>query len=143
MNLMITVQILLWQKAESLAYEIRHTVFVNEQGVPSELEIDEDDSRAWHALLFDGESAIGTARLLPSGKIGRLAVLQSHRKKGYGKNLMHALIAHGKQEGIGHFYLHAQTTALPFYERFGFVAIGPVFIEAGIAHRRMELDVTL
>lgn len=135
---MLTVKILQWQKASSLAYPVRYTVFVKEQGVPKELELDDDDPLAWHALLFNGESPIGTARLLPSGKIGRLAVLQPYRGQGYGTMLMQALITHGKEGGIAHFYLHAQTTALAFYERLGFRANGPVFNEAGIAHIRME-----
>ena len=135
---MLTVKILPWQKAGSLAYSVRYTVFVKEQGVPEELELDNDDPLAWHALLFNGESSIGTARLLPSGKIGRLAVLEAYRGQGYGTVLMQALIAHGKEKGIAHFYLHAQVTALTFYERLGFRANGPVFNEAGIAHTRME-----
>lgn len=136
---MTIVKILPWQKASSLAYPVRYTVFIKEQGVPKELELDDDDPLAWHALLFDGVSPVGTARLLPSGKIGRLAVLQPYRGQGYGTMLMQALIAHGKEKGIAHFYLHAQTTALAFYERLGFKANGPVFNEAGIAHQRMDL----
>ncbi len=132
------LQIMSWQKAQHRAYPVRYTVFVQEQGVPEELELDEDDITAWHAVLLVDGVAVGTGRLTASGKIGRLAVLEKYRKHGYGSKLMGALMNHGLANGITHFYLHAQTSAQSFYENLGFKANGPEFIEAGIAHLRME-----
>ncbi len=136
------ITIMGWEEAKHLAYPIRLTVFVNEQQVPEELELDEDDPTAWHAVVFKDEQAIATGRLLRNGKIGRLAVLKEYRGQGHGTMLMQALIEHGKQEGITNFYLHAQRTALAFYERFGFTTNGPVFNEAGIDHIKMVLEPT-
>jgi len=137
MQLMRVIEILPWNKASTLAYPIRFQVFINEQGVPQHLELDEDDPLAWHALAIRDHQAIGTARLLSSGKIGRLAVLPNHRKQGVGKELMLALLDFGQQQGIHQFYLNAQVSAVDFYARLGFQAIGPIFNEAGIEHIKM------
>ena len=134
----ISVNILPWEQAQSQAYPIRLAVFVKEQGVPEELELDEEDPLAWHAIAkLDGQ-AIGTARLQKDGKIGRMAVIQAYRRQGVASAMMNVLLKFGRQHGINQFYLHAQIEALPFYERFGFVANGPVFNEAGIAHQIMK-----
>ena len=134
----ISVNILPWEQAQSQAYPIRLAVFVKEQGVPEELELDEEDPLAWHAIAkLDGQ-AIGTARLQKDGKIGRMAVIQAYRRQGVASAMMNVLLKFGRQHGINQFYLHAQIKALPFYERFGFVANGPVFNEAGIAHQMMK-----
>jgi predicted GNAT family N-acyltransferase len=134
----ISVNILPWEQAQSQAYPIRLAVFVKEQGVPEELELDEEDPLAWHAIAkLDGQ-AIGTARLQKDGKIGRMAVIQAYRRQGVASAMMNVLLKFGRQHGINQFYLHAQIEALPFYERFGFVANGPVFNEAGIAHQIMR-----
>ena len=132
------IQIMSWQAAQHLAYPVRYTVFVQEQGVPEELELDEEDITAWHAVLLVDGVAVGTGRLTASGKIGRLAVLKKHRKRGYGAKLVHSLVNHGVTNGITNFYLHAQTCAQSFYEKLGFKANGSEFIEAGIMHIRME-----
>ncbi len=134
----ISVNILPWEQAQSQAYPIRLAVFIKEQGVPEELELDEEDPLAWHAIAkLDGQ-AIGTARLQKDGKIGRMAVIQAYRRQGVASAMMNVLLKFGRQHGINQFYLHAQIEALPFYERFGFVANGPVFNEAGIAHQMMK-----
>ena len=134
----ISVNILPWEQAQSQAYPIRLAVFVKEQGVPEELELDEEDPLAWHAIArLDGQ-AIGTARLQKDGKIGRMAVIQAYRRQGVASAMMNVLLKFGRQHGINQFYLHAQIEALPFYERFGFVANGPVFNEAGIADQIMR-----
>ncbi len=132
------IAIMRWDEARHLAYPIRLTVFVNEQRVPEELELDDDDPDAWHALLFKDGQAIATGRLLGNGKIGRLAVLKNYRGLGMGTALIKSLIEFGQQQGIGQFYLHAQTTAIGFYEGLGFKANGPVFNEAGIEHIKMQ-----
>lgn len=134
---MQAIQILPWNEANTLAYPIRFQVFVNEQGVPEDLELDEDDPLAWHALALRDHQAIGTGRLLSSGKIGRLAVLAKYRKQGVGTNLLLTLLDFGQQQGINQFYLHAQVSAIDFYAHLGFQAIGPIFHEAGIEHIKM------
>ena len=131
------IVIMRWGEARHLAYPIRLTVFVNEQRVPEELELDDDDPGAWHALFFQDGQAIATGRLLSSGKIGRLAVLKNYRGLGMGTALIKSLMEFGQQQGIGKFYLHAQTTAIGFYEGLGFKTNGPVFNEAGIEHIKM------
>ena len=128
-----------WEEARHLAYPIRLTVFVNEQQVPEELELDEDDPLAWHAVVLDHGKAIATGRLLRNGKIGRLAVLKEYRGLGLGSELLKTLVSYGRQEGIKEFFLHAQTSAVGFYERHGFKVIGLAFEEAGIDHIKMVL----
>ena len=131
-----------WEEAKSLAYPIRLAVFVHEQQVPEELELDDDDPTAWHAVVFQDGQAIATGRLLRNGKIGRLAILREYRGLGLGSELLKTLVSYGRQEGIKQFFLHAQTSAIGFYERLGFKAIAPVFNEAGIDHIKMVLEPT-
>jgi predicted GNAT family N-acyltransferase len=133
----VLVHLLPWGQAQARTHPIRLAVFVEEQGVPEELELDEDDPLAWHALAERDGLAIGTARLQQNGKIGRLAVLHAYRRQGVASAILNTLLDFGRQHGIEHFYLHAQIEALAFYERFGFKANSPVFNEAGIAHRMM------
>ena len=120
--------------------EIRTTVFVDEQGVPAELEWDEWDEKCTHALAraTTGE-AIGTGRLLPDGHIGRMAVVMHWRRKGVGSAILDTLIAAAIDAGHACVALHAQTHALAFYARFGFEVESDVFMEAGIPHRSMRL----
>lgn len=134
------IRIMRWEEARHLAYPIRLTVFVNEQQVPEELELDDDDPTAWHAVMFKDGQAIATGRLLKNGKIGRLAVLKEYRGLGLGSELLKTLVLYGHQEGIKEFFLHAQTSAVGFYERHGFKAIGLPFEEAGIDHIQMVLE---
>lgn len=132
-----------WAEAKQAAWAIRKQVFIEEQGVPEEMELDEFDLTAQHALAYLDSRCIGTARLitLPGsiGRIGRMAVLPAHRGTGIGGQLLGALIDQGKSLGITHFELHAQLSAIPFYERWGFIAQGDIYEEAGIAHRDMML----
>ena len=117
-------------------------VFVKEQGVPAEIELDRDDGRAIHLLALVGEKAIGTARIVlrhGNAKIGRMAVLKSYRRRGVGKQLLKRAIATAKQRGAGKIYLHAQVPVIGFYEKMGFRGSGSVFDEAGIPHRKMIL----
>jgi predicted GNAT family N-acyltransferase len=122
------------------AYAIRMRVFVKEQGVPREIELDHDDDRAIHFLATLCGKAVGTARLVMRGgnaKIGRMAVLRSFRRKGAGGKLLKAAVRAAVRRGARRIYLHAQVPVIGFYEALGFHAIGPVFDEAGIAHRKM------
>ncbi len=128
------------------ALRIRIRVFVREQGVPAEIELDEDDKRALHLLASLGGRAVGTARIVMRGgqaKIGRMAVLKSYRRKKVGKNLLSRAVITAKKQGAREIYLHAQVAVIAFYESAGFCCVGPVFDEAGIAHRKMILAPTM
>ncbi|MCB1723918.1 MAG: GNAT family N-acetyltransferase [Gammaproteobacteria bacterium] len=127
-----------WQAHREKLLAIRVAVFVEEQGVPSELEHDEHDADALHVLATDDRyGAIGTGRLLANGHIGRMAVLASHRGQGIGGDMLRALLDIAAQRDLPQVFLNAQCSAVPFYERHGFIAEGDVFIDAGIDHRRM------
>ncbi|MDH3442518.1 MAG: GNAT family N-acetyltransferase [Deltaproteobacteria bacterium] len=125
------------------AFAIRVRVFVKEQGVPAEIELDSEDRRAIHLLASIGKKAVGTARVVfrrGSAKIGRMAVLKSHRRMGVGKKLLTRAIASAKRRAVRRIYLHAQVSVIGFYEKMGFRCVGPVFDEAGIPHRKMVLN---
>jgi predicted GNAT family N-acyltransferase len=119
---------------------VREAVFVDEQGVEQDLEWDGQDEDAEHFLaLNEGGIAIGCARLLPSGQIGRMAVLADHRGQGIGRQLLDAAVTHAKERGFSEAFLHAQTHATEFYQQAGFEPRGPEFEEAGIPHIEMHL----
>lgn len=117
-------------------------VFVHEQGVPQEIELDRDDAAAIHLLAVVSRKAVGTARVVVrrrGAKIGRMAVHKTYRRKGVGKRLLQRAIATAKGRGATKIYLHAQLPVIGFYETMGFRCSGPVFDEAGIPHRKMIL----
>ena len=127
------------------ALAIREVVFIEEQHVPETVERDAEDARAFHLLAFAEGHAIGTGRLviLPSppkgengtwGQIGRMAVLQSHRKTGVGALLLTELEDEARRRGLTGVRVHSQLYALGFYERHGYRPVGAVFDEAGIDH---------
>lgn len=119
---------------------VRDLVFVQEQGVPPEIEIDDLDPRCRHVLARDaGGAAIGTARLSPEGKIGRMAVLRAWRGAGVGSALLQALLRQAREDGLARVALHAQASAIGFYARHGFQPVGERFSEAGIEHLAMQL----
>ena len=123
---------------------IREPVFVVEQQVPLEEEWDELDPQCHHVIARDAQHrAIGTGRLTPEAKIGRMAVLSEWRGKGVGEALLLALIERARAVGLREVALNSQVGALGFYQRYGFTAYGGRFQEAGIEHQamRMELDV--
>ena len=114
---------------------VREAVFIQEQGVPPELEIDDLDPRCRHVLARDASGApVGTARLSPEGRIGRMAVLRPWRAYGVGSALLHALLRIAREDGLERVNLHAQETAIGFYRRHGFSPVGERFVEAGIGH---------
>lgn len=123
---------------------LRRVVFIDEQGVPEAEELDDLDAGAVHLLARIDGVAMGSARLLrqgTTGKIGRVCVLAAARGTGLGAALMRAAIAHFRASGdVDTLRLGAQTHALGFYERLGFVAEGPEYLDAGIPHRDMTLD---
>ncbi len=133
------VELLSWAAAEPLVRPIRETVFIQEQGVPVELEWDGLDPSCVHALVRSPEGTpIGTARMRPDGKIGRMAVLPAWRRRGVGTALLDALLREADRRGLVEVTLDAQTRALGFYRKRGFAAAGAVFLDAGIPHRTMR-----
>ncbi|SDE62428.1 GNAT family N-acetyltransferase [Limimaricola pyoseonensis] len=125
-------------------HALRRTVFIEEQNVSEAEEMDGLDGEAVHLLATLDGSPVGTARLLlrgETGKIGRVAVLSEHRGAGIGAAIMRkAEEVLRARPGVTRLYLSAQTHALPFYERLGYVAYGPEYDDAGIPHRDMELS---
>jgi predicted GNAT family N-acyltransferase len=119
---------------------VRETVFIDEQGVPRELEFDERDPLCLHVLAFDGHSVVGTGRLDLDygGKVGRVGVVATHRRSGVGTAVMQRLHEIARTRNRSHVWCNAQLTAVPFYERLGYASSGPHFFEAGIEHVRME-----
>ncbi|HSQ05840.1 MAG TPA: GNAT family N-acetyltransferase [Burkholderiales bacterium] len=129
-----------WHVSREALQTIRRTVFIEEQNVPEELEWDDADERSYHVLACTPENvAIGTGRLLLSCEVGRMAVLKEWRRRGVGSAILKVLLHLAKKEGCGTIELNAQTHAIGFYEKHGFVATGREFLDAGILHRRMQI----
>ncbi len=144
-----------WATLAPHALPVRLRVFVQEQLVPIEMEVDQWDPMALHAVVFDEDgAALATGRLVSEnpdggsestlsasanavGRIGRVAVIAACRGQGIGKIVMAALIQAANEQGIKRLTLHAQSTASGFYEQLGFSPIGKIFEEAGIAHVEM------
>jgi predicted GNAT family N-acyltransferase len=132
-----------WEKAEALAAPLRFAIFVGEQKVPAGIELDDLDAKCMHAIAYDeAGKAIGTGRLLPEGKIGRMAVVKEWRRRGVGADLLEALVAEARRRGHGEVKLSAQLQAAEFYRSHGFVAEGKVYEEAGILHQAMRRSLT-
>ncbi|WP_369143741.1 GNAT family N-acetyltransferase [Streptomyces sp. R44] len=133
-------------------FAVRREVFVEEQGVPQELEYDPYDATAAHVLALGADGLpLGTGRLLYGadaagktggdasvGSLGRLAVAKAARGLGVGAALVRAIEDVARERGLSAVDLHAQTHALGFYERLGYVAYGPEFPDAGMPHRAMR-----
>ena len=129
-----------WRVDCDQLHAVRRTVFVEEQRVPEDEEWDDADAHCHHVLALSADGkAIGTGRLLPDGRIGRMAVLGEWRGMGVGSAILRALLELARKEGFQTVKLNAQTHAVKFYARHGFVAYGRRFMEAGIPHRRMKL----
>jgi predicted GNAT family N-acyltransferase len=139
---MIRVRQVVSEKDLKQAFSIRIRVFVREQGVPEEIELDEDDRTATHLLACVNAKPVGTARLVVKNaraKIGRMAVLKSYRGNGVGKALLKRAIELARKRRAKAIYLHAQLPVVGFYGGMGFRSVGRVFMEAGISHRKMVL----
>ena len=125
---------------------LRRTVFIEEQGVSEADEVDDRDGEAIHLLATVAGRPVGSARLLiegDTGKIGRVCVLAEARGEGIGAALIRAAVANlASMPGVSRAKLGAQVHALGFYERLGFVAVGPVYLDAGIEHRDMVLGLS-
>lgn len=136
---LFTILPVAWESARSDLLKVRREVFVLEQGVPEEIEIDEQDALSRHFLALDVDGVpIGTARLLSDGRVGRMAVLAPWRRRGVGRGLMLTVIEAARRHGESGLRLHAQVHSIPFYESLGFTVCGEEFDEAGIPHREMR-----
>lgn len=135
----VTIRLGSWDELRAQAAPIRFAVFVEEQRVPADLEIDDHDPLCLHAIACDAQGRpVATGRLLPDGHIGRMAVDAGWRKHGVGGQVLEALVAEAASLGMAEVVLNAQVHAQAFYERHGFAAEGEVFMEAGIEHRAMR-----
>ena len=129
-----------WPQDEAALRTVRTAVFIVEQRVPPALEWDGLDAKCLHVLACSADGTpIGTGRLLPDCKIGRMAVSQAARGHGVGAAIMRELLAMARERGDTEVALSAQTHALGFYEKFGFVICSDEYPDAGIPHRNMRL----
>ncbi|MBS4217986.1 GNAT family N-acetyltransferase [Bacillus sp. FJAT-49711] len=127
------------------AFNIRKTVFVEEQKVPLELEIDEFENSSDHFVLYSKDIPIGAGRfrvLNGKGKIERICVLSDERGTGAGNKIMTEIEHYAKKSGIKILKLNAQTYAIPFYEKLGYRVVSEEFLDAGIPHKTMEKNIT-
>lgn len=134
------------------ALDVRHDVFVDEQGVSIDRERDEYDDRATHFVAYDGTQPVGAARLRPYvaadedksegeiGKIERVAVRSERRGEGWGRKIMAAVETTAREEGFTTLRLDSQHDAIGFYERLGYEVVSGPFMDAGIPHRTMEMS---
>jgi tRNA(adenine34) deaminase len=137
-DLAMHVKTATWQDDQSTLKAIRFEVFVEEQGVPAEEEVDKCDPISIHVIAWIDGQAAGCGRLLPDGHIGRMAVRKAFRGKNVGAQLLLHLMARARQRGDTVSVLSAQTHAIGFYEKHGFVAEGPEYLDCDIPHRDMR-----
>jgi len=141
----MSVQIRLTQSPEDIqqCQALRRVVFVEGQGVDEALEVDGRDPDCLHLMAFEDARLVGCARMRPVdgvAKAERVAVLESYRGEGIGRQLMHVMEQAAAQRGMPRIKLAAQIQVVPFYEHIGYTAYGDEFIEAGIRHRWMSRD---
>jgi hypothetical protein len=136
---MVRVELMGWEQAQPVAGPLRFAIFVGEQNVPSGIELDDLDATCVHAIAYDADGkAVGTGRLLPEGRIGRMAVVKEWRRMGIGAAIMEALMREARKRGHKEVTLSAQLQAAEFYRGFGFEAEGKVYKDAGILHQAMR-----
>jgi predicted GNAT family N-acyltransferase len=127
------------------AFGIRTEVFIREQNVPEDIELDEFDKDADHVVIYLDNEAVGCGRVVMNEKkarIGRVAVLKKNRHSGIGKKICIELMKIAAERGADRIVLDAQLTAVGFYKKLGFVEFGNVFLEAGILHVKMARELT-
>ncbi|WP_051083846.1 GNAT family N-acetyltransferase [Dasania marina] len=136
----ITIKQVSWQQHGDELQQLRHEVFVLEQNVPPHLEWDDQDDEAYHWLAYNSQQqAIGCARLLRNGAIGRMAIAKQARGKNYGLQLLQAAVEFAQRQlRVDDVHLSAQTHAIRFYQKAGFVAEGDIYDDAGIPHITMR-----
>lgn len=130
-----------WDEDQEELIQLRTRVFVEEQKVPASLEMDGRDAESAHVKALIDDVIIGTGRLLPNGFIGRMCVLREHRNRGIGNMMLKNLVQQAADSGHQKVSLNSQSYVIPFYQKFGFATDSEEFIEAGILHRRMILDI--
>ena len=133
----VTVEIVRFADFTPQIEQIRRTVFIVEQGFPESLEWDDLEHDSWHCLARCNDQPAGTGRLQTDGKITRIAVLESWRKRGIASRILEQLLDTATQHGLSNLYLNAQVTAVSLYEKYGFIQHGKPFDEGGIEHIRM------
>lgn len=122
------------------AFSVRKIVFIKEQSVPEEVEIDQYEDDSVHFVLYHDGAPIGAGRFRlvdGYGKLERICVLKEERKTGAGKQLMTEIEEYARENGIHKLKLNAQTHAIPFYDRLGYEVVSEEFMDAGIPHRTM------
>lgn len=137
------IEIVKSEQEKEAAYRIRHIVFVDEQQVPIEEEIDDYEDEAIHFITYDGGNAVGASRLRfveDFGKLERICVLKPYRGKSIGKNIIERMENEIVKKGYKKAKLHAQTHAKEFYEKLGYYVISDEFMDAGIPHVAMMKD---
>ena len=139
-NVRVAIKKVYWRQSGEQLTALRQQVFVVEQGVPLDIEIDGYDESSLHWLALVNGDPVGTARLLSSGQLGRMAVLAEWRGKGIGRLLLNAVVNWAQATAECDVFLHAQEHAIGFYAGSGFVEVGDRFEEAGIVHQCMKLD---
>lgn len=136
-----SVRIVRWEEKASLVRSVRTAVFIQEQQVPVELEWDEFDETSVHILACDTRGQpVGTARLLPDGHIGRMAVIREWRGQGIGSAILKKVLKEMLDRGMPTATLNAQVRAIGFYQKFGFQITGNEFMDANIPHVKMLLQ---
>ena len=128
-----------WDADRRALERLRREVFIEEQCIAEADEWDGEDAASVHVLARLNRDPVGTGRLNPAGKIGRIAVFAGLRGRGVGTQILLRLLDEARRLGIREPYLHAQVQAVPFYAKLGFSVKGEVFDEAGIPHVRMSL----
>ena len=129
-----------WSEHSDDITRIRDRVFIQEQAVPKHIEMDGKDAECIHFLVYKESVPIGTARIKMSGKIERVSILKTHRRKGLGYKLMEFIINTAKKKGLERIYLHSQMDSIEFYKSLKFIKIGETFQEANIDHVLMVLE---
>ncbi len=130
-----------WQTSHPQLDAIRRKVFIFEQKIAEADEFDDADASSSLVLVFsEKRDAVGTGRIEANGKIARLAVIAEYREKGVGTAILERLIEEARNRNFDRVFLHAQTHALDFYKKFGFVSEDEVFMEAGIPHVLASLN---
>lgn len=142
---MIDVKIARSDRERDDAFYVRKKVFVDEQGVPITLEIDEYDQTANHFIVYIDENPIGAGRIREINKgiakVERVCILQEFRGKHLGSLIMEELEKYARSENMTKIVLNAQSYAVPFYEKLGYVVTSPEFMDADIPHRAMEKEI--
>lgn len=129
-----------WDQLQQYAKAIRQVVFIQEQNIAAQDEWDEFDAYSIHFIMYAEGQAIATARLRENHSIGRVAVLKEYRGDGVGFRLMQQIIALASQQKRPYLSLSAQCYATQFYEKLGFTVVGESYLDCGIAHIQMQMN---